>query len=174
MYATPGPRVKDCIMGAIHRTTISIPQDLKERMEAIKDQANWSAVAARAFEAELGRIAMKRSRSMSREDVIKRLQAALKQEAGQSVAVGTGHGRRWAELRATPKDLRRLMRLFEASREWESFADLHRALDPSGNCSKDEMTAYTGIEEEMHDDPFFIRAFVEGATDVWEEVKNEL
>ena len=36
------------------RTNISVPADLKCRMEKVEDDVNWSALACRAFEAELG------------------------------------------------------------------------------------------------------------------------
>ena len=32
------------------RMTITVPNDLRRRMEEVIDHANWSAVAARAFE----------------------------------------------------------------------------------------------------------------------------
>jgi hypothetical protein len=39
---------------AIRRVTVSIPAQLRDRMEAYPHPVNWSAVAARAFEAVVG------------------------------------------------------------------------------------------------------------------------
>jgi hypothetical protein len=44
------------------RTTITVPQDLKERMDAVQVDVNWSAVAARAFEEKLVEIASKKEK----------------------------------------------------------------------------------------------------------------
>jgi hypothetical protein len=42
------------------RTTITVPADLKRRMDAVKEEVNWSALAASAFEAKLAEIAKKK------------------------------------------------------------------------------------------------------------------
>ncbi len=35
------------------RTNISLPRELKARMDQVKEPVNWSAVAGKAFEAKL-------------------------------------------------------------------------------------------------------------------------
>ena len=40
-------------MSKIARTTISIPTELKRKMERVKEPTNWSAIAARAFAAKV-------------------------------------------------------------------------------------------------------------------------
>src|SRR4051794_7369221 len=92
----------------VYRTTISIPQDLKEQMDAVKDQVNWSAVAARAFQAKLFEIQARKAKSMSKEDVVKRLRALQEQEGEEEYAEGKQAGREWAERQAKPRELRRL------------------------------------------------------------------
>src|SRR5437879_3439244 len=42
------------------RTTITVPADLKRRMDAVDEEINWSALAASAFEAKLAEIAKKK------------------------------------------------------------------------------------------------------------------
>jgi hypothetical protein len=42
------------------RTTITVPADLKRRMDAVTEEVNWSALAASAFEAKLTEIAKKK------------------------------------------------------------------------------------------------------------------
>ena len=43
------------------RTSISLPAELKRRMEAMGDDANWSAVAVAAFEAKLREMGSRRT-----------------------------------------------------------------------------------------------------------------
>ena len=44
--------------GRLHRTTITIPIGLKDRMNKVGEHVNWSAVATAAFEAKLASIAL--------------------------------------------------------------------------------------------------------------------
>jgi post-segregation antitoxin (ccd killing protein) len=43
-------------MARTTRTTISVPRDLKDRMDAVGVAVNWSAVACRAFERRVAEI----------------------------------------------------------------------------------------------------------------------
>src|SRR5688500_11217184 len=96
-------------MSKIHRVTISVPRALRERMEAVKGQVNWSAVAARAFEAKLLAIEAANKRgAMSKQEVIKRLRASNGLEGREEYEEGKQAGRRWAESLATLGELRRL------------------------------------------------------------------
>lgn len=42
--------------GGIYRLTVSVKTDLNRRMNEFKDEVNWSAVAAAAFEEKLAEI----------------------------------------------------------------------------------------------------------------------
>src|SRR6516225_5119268 len=42
------------------RTTITVPPDLKARMEAVEESVNWSAIACQAFEQRLAEITRRR------------------------------------------------------------------------------------------------------------------
>jgi hypothetical protein len=44
------------------RTTITVPAHLKQRMDAVKEEVNWSALAACAFEAKLAEFAKKKEK----------------------------------------------------------------------------------------------------------------
>ena len=44
------------------RTTISVPADLKGRMNKVKEDVNWSALACQAFQGKLAEIAAKKER----------------------------------------------------------------------------------------------------------------
>ena len=44
------------------RTTISVPSELKARMDAVDESVNWSAVACQAFELKLAEITKRKGR----------------------------------------------------------------------------------------------------------------
>lgn len=69
---------------SIYRTTISIPQNLKKRMDSVTAQVNWSAVAAAAFEQELVRIAVK--------ETCERLQASEQEDDAENLDTGKESG----------------------------------------------------------------------------------
>src|SRR5689334_11107909 len=86
------------------RFTITVPIDLKKRMEAAAGLANWSAVASRAFEGELMAIELRRKSSMTRQDVVKRLKAAQEKDVQEDYADGQSEEprrRSCAEWRST-------------------------------------------------------------------------
>src|SRR4051812_13093986 len=71
-FRVPG---KDSKMGTTIRTNISVPQELKARMEAVAEPVNWSSVACEAFESKLAEITARRGARDMRE-AIERLRAS--------------------------------------------------------------------------------------------------
>jgi hypothetical protein len=104
------------------RTTISVPADLKRRMDTLKESVNWSALACRAFEDKLAEIATKAEQD-GLDAIIQRLRATKPDLIYQQ---GQQDGRRWASEQAECDDLLRLERLHDRKRaggEWEKFFD---------------------------------------------------
>ena len=91
------------------RTTISVPRDLKRRMDAVKEPVNWSALACRAFEEKLAEIATKKEEK-SMADIIQRLRTTKPDLIYQQ---GQADGRRWASEQAQYEDMLRLEQLYE-------------------------------------------------------------
>src|SRR5205809_1051596 len=89
------------------RTNISLPRDLKARMDAVTEPVNWSAVAAQAFEAKLAELNA-RKEGATMEDVIARLKAADALDNKTEFQAGLKNGESWAEKTARPRQLRRL------------------------------------------------------------------
>ena len=87
------------------RTTISIPQDIKDQMDTVKEQANWSAVATGAFEEKLGQIAAQKIEK-SMEDVIQRLRASKRETETRYTNEGLKAGKEWAINDASWSSLR--------------------------------------------------------------------
>jgi hypothetical protein len=185
------------------RTTISVPGDLKRRMDAVKEPVNWSALACRAFEDKLAEIATK-SEQNGLEAIIKRLRAT-----NPDLLYQQGHedGRRWASEQARCDDLVRLERFHDRKRaagEWEKFFD--RTVDkelslgqclmkcicpelPAGDLGtgniyfdydawcgvcKDFWKSFVGDEDSKVNNPSYVRGFAEGALALWLEVKDRL
>src|SRR5262245_37714343 len=95
-----------------YRTTISIPEDLKEQMDAIGDGVNWSAIAARAFQAKVFEMQARKGGKMKKADIVKRRKAGQEADS-EDYDDGKAAGRAWAEQQATPKELQRLATYLE-------------------------------------------------------------
>src|SRR5262245_29361945 len=122
-------------MSKVHRTTISIPADLKEQMDAVTDKVNWSGVAAAAFRAKLFEIQSRGRSSVSKQDVVNRLKALKEQEKAEEFEDGKAAGRAWAERTATPKELERLVTFRQNCEQrdshdwWDTSSDYFVATD---------------------------------------------
>jgi hypothetical protein len=79
-------------MSKTMRTSISVPLALKKRMDAAKEQINWSAIACRAFEEKLAEIAS-RKRRKTLDDVIQRLRGSKQKEEDEQYKIGYEAGR---------------------------------------------------------------------------------
>src|SRR5262249_1746271 len=92
------------------RTNISLPRDLKARMDAVKEAVNWSAIAAHAFEQKLAELNA-RKKGAKMEDVIARMKAAEEEDSNQAFRAGNEAGEVWARERERPKQRRRRQEL---------------------------------------------------------------
>src|SRR5262245_38612223 len=96
-------------MGTVYRMTVSIPADLRERIEAVREPVNWSAVAAGAFEAKLGELAARKGKKTMK-DVVQRLRASARKSENLDYQAGEQSGRDWAANTAEVAQLKRLER----------------------------------------------------------------
>ena len=179
------------------RTTISIPQEVKEKMDAVEDSVNWSAAATRAFEEKLGQIAaQKKEKSM--EDVIQRLRASKRKFETYYTNEGLRAGKEWAINDATWSSLRDVGETFLKT-SWDVW--LAASKDPKNPSAVANRLAcvmyneqeywdyhFTGqpfeefIWEDMlgpdnnkwRQDTDFLRGFVEGAVEVYKEVQDRV
>jgi hypothetical protein len=183
------------------RVNVSVPRELKARMDAIEESVNWSGVAARAFEDELRRLQSER-KAQKMDEVIARLKAAAEIEENEEYQDGFEAGQKWAKSTATPKQLRRLAEYVEGfetmSYDWWD-VDEPRLMAPFGatdyflfalfgrlgadNDAKKEFLqekAEGFLEEALGDnilrfeDVNFFHGFGEGALDIWDKVEDKL
>ena len=86
---------------------IYVPEEMKVRMDAVEDRANWSAIAQRAFGFELARLeAVKEIKTMY--DVIDRLRASKASLAEDQLRDGRAAGANWAKNEAEYNELRNI------------------------------------------------------------------
>jgi hypothetical protein len=181
-----------------YRTTISIPDDLKEQMDAIGDRVNWSAVAAQAFRAKVFEIQARKGTKMKKADIVKRMKAAQEADT-EDYDDGKQAGREWAASQATPKALRRLTAYMQKydhepmghdwwdvgsphwNAPWGAVDNITFAIRPKLKEDQDEQGIRSFWEEVLGDetahyiqDSDFLHGFGDGAREVWEEVSDEL
>jgi hypothetical protein len=177
-----------------HRTTITIPQSLKTRMDAVQGPVNWSALAARAFEAKLREVEMRDKKALSKEEIVKRLQASQTEDAQRDHEAGKEAGKEWAGRQATAKQLKRAaqwVRSFDDtpidwwdvdSPNWTApFGPTDRfvfAVLPDRKDDRDAPAEFwkraLGDEADRIADGDFFHGFVDGAVELWQEVHDEL
>ena len=171
------------------RINVYLPGDLRERMDAATDEfdINWSQVAATAFELKLAGIAGRKTK-LDMTDTIRRLRASKLQSEEDIYQRGHEAGQDWARRLAEWAELERLAKL---GHDWfapqgvvgeDAFGvsgNLLMHMNPDeylGNRGAQEMfwQEATGDDEEPYPDRDFVHGFVDGAVEVYEQVKDEL
>jgi hypothetical protein len=172
-----------------------MPQELKDQMDAIGDQVNWSSVAASAFQAKVNEVQFRKGKKMSKSDVVKRLKALQEEGDQEEYEEGKDTGREWAERHAKPKELRRIADYIEECERRD--ADWWDIDSPAWNAPfgavdyfafaawpsrKDERLGSESFWENalgpdnvhrLQDSDFF-HGFGDGVVEVWDEVSDQL
>jgi hypothetical protein len=92
--------------GAV-RTNISLPADLKARMDEVDQRVNWSGVAAEAFQRKLLELES-RKEGETMDEARASYKARGELEENEEYQAGYEAGETWAKNQGTPKQLRRL------------------------------------------------------------------
>jgi hypothetical protein len=164
-----------------YRMTITIPQRVKDQMENVTEQVNWSSVAAEAFQRKVIEIRTRRAKMMTKAKIVERLKKAGEADP-RGFEAGRAWGRKWAEEKALPRYLRNIAKgisedVFEDDPDRAGRLCVKLAQEITG-----ETTGSIGFWEDAIDDggaglgdtEDFARGFLAGALEVWEEVKDEL
>lgn len=175
------------------RMNISVPDDLRQRMDAVEDRVNWSALACRAFEQKLGEVAStKRNKTMA--DVIQRLRASKQWADDKVYQKGLEFGRQWASYAASAEELERLQNSRDPVNDWYFDAEgssafsvgeaLYFIIQPDEDGSRDgardfwqevlEADGFGRTDDERPFNPSFVQGFAVGAVELWEEVSPQL
>lgn len=166
------------------RMSIYVPDALKATMDEFGD-ANWSGVAQRAFEDEINQQSWRKDGTM--ETAIERLRASKAAYVQATVGDGKDTGRHWAMTSAEYSELRRL-----ASLDDDTISEITElALKEGSKNGLRDVVNFHMREVNTEPYPFFsglyfsgedwaidneewVAAFVEGAREVWLEVKDKL
>ena len=166
------------------RTSVSISTDLRERMDAVEEDVNWSQVAAEAFERKLAEIARRRTdRTWDR--VVARLRASKLAWESDHFRQGREAGIEWAKFEA---EWIQLINLGEATLDqegdiWEAtmegpddLADaylLHIDERAFGELdTRAEFWSRVGAEDRPTLE--FLRGFTDGALEVLDEASARM
>jgi hypothetical protein len=154
------------------RVSIYLPDELKARMDEIGDAANWSEIARPAFQAVVANHEHRKGQNMI--TAIERLRAS-KQEAVQTDRLeGHQDGRAWAENSATYDDLLRLSNVEFLHDDYEgAYLALRNALDEKHELSRAQLQDYC-FGEDAHVTDEYVGAFIEGAKEFFEEVRDKI
>lgn len=170
------------------RMNLYVPNDLKRRMDKVRDPVSWSAIAAQAFEQELGELAAKKHRKR-RADVIQRLRSSKLTAKSELAKRGRVDGRCWAEESAEADELQHLAALFtQGGREVEAVLAPARGGSPgdaffrtirpdeeggrrvAGKFWKDLL----GASADAARDSGYVIAFADAAVELWNEVEDKV
>jgi hypothetical protein len=189
-----GGKLGDIVMAKHARTTISVPPDLKARMDTVDEPVNWSAIACQAFEEKLAEIT-KRKGAKDMRAAIQRLKVSKRKLEAKGHQVGFKAGETWAMSRAEADELQRLAQFYEAcerdSSGWVGFFNMSEnssAYSPSERIAiaigGEEYDGNRGFAQDFWKevdldlrDPaanLFVRSFVEGAMELWNQIKDEI
>lgn len=169
------------------RTSISVPDELKARMDKHGQGVNWSSVACRAFERELADIITKKG-AKDVNDVISRLRATKAKAEDIEFKRGFRFGQDWAKNQASADQLVRLEEHRNSlGSDWECWfttdgtsylgsADwLFSLFFPERENDRDQSRDFWQCDQDNGPlTPDYLRGFSEGALDVWHSVKDQL
>ncbi len=145
------------------KITLSLPDNLKEQMDTVSDDVNWSATAADALTRKLGEIAQaKVVKDLS--DVAARFKAEDLEDEQEDFQRGHEAGYEWAKDDARPKSLRAIGKHLDcvmANIEWSA-----NLLATWAYCDEGDMFE----DEELDEVDDFYRGFAYGAIALYDEV----
>src|SRR5262245_55786849 len=99
------------------RVNVSVPKALKARMDAVADQANWSAVATAAFEVKVLEIESA-VKVEGLDDVVTRMRAEEELSEKADYQNGFAAGRQWAKTEATVRHFRNVYKATADPSSW--------------------------------------------------------
>jgi hypothetical protein len=165
------------------RTTISLPAELRRRMKACGENVNWSAVAARAFQAEVARQNTQKH-NIDLEDVVARLRTTDNPSRSELFESGRLQGQKWAERQATANQLRSLQAKRREARSngganaenWLSIIDSRRSpIDVlSQIVAFDQKKHRTAEAQALMKSSEYVHGFAAGALHIWKQVARRM
>jgi hypothetical protein len=160
--------------------TLSLPKDLKAKMDVVTVPVNWSAVAAKAFEAKLLELESAKE-TTTMDDVIARMKAAEELDNKEEYQRGWAAGQNWVKDVAHPKELRALDHCgwaFVVNEDDDDHILPHRYYVEFHPECEDDLHASEAFWESVLGkrcpEGAILAGFFEGALDIWRKVKDKL
>lgn len=160
--------------------TISVPPDLRERMDQASNHhtINWSAVAVQAFERQLGDL-LQLKKEVDMTDVLKRLQAQDSLDENPLFQQGREAGEEWAKVCAMPYQLRRLGEFVSESGVGHTSSEIVEAIEALESCDYyDHKNFWEGVFgdnwERLANDRDAVAGFADGAYEVYRSVRGAM
>ena len=163
------------------KISIYVSDEMKARMDEAGTDANWSAIAQRAFGSELDHVqSVKEVKTMT--DVIDRLRASKQKFLDQELADGKTAGAHWAKTEAEFEELRKMSIMGSAGLDQLGApTGLVLAMHVhdkviGGDVGLEDVAFFFQVDPDLLDDisEKYVQSFVEGALNVWQEVADEL
>jgi len=169
-------------MAQRYQMTISLPQEL--RSEMAKFDENWSSIAQEAFRKRLAAIEHEKKARKGMDSVIARLKASKEKSDDEHFQRGKADGLEWAREHAEWTDLISIDRVFNSEHQGpdnvycEHFQNtFEEALSPDNSDDFDReyfWSTHAGDDWKTLVDVSYLRGFVEGSLEVYEEVKDKV
>lgn len=176
----------------VTRMTVSVPKDVRSRMEAVKESVNWSAVATQAFEAKLLELTSKRE-TKTMDELVARLKAADELESNEAYQEGFAAGEQWAQAPGrSSRQLSRLADYIQNNNEGGEWFDVEYPgwMAPYGAAENFVMAVLKkrdmdhrdvedfwenalGDDAERANESDYLRGFGEGAVSIWDKIADQ-
>jgi hypothetical protein len=167
------------------RIALYVPDDLRARMEAARDEINFSDIARPAFTVAVTVFEHRKGQNMS--TAIARLRASKLQADQQDKDRGNTAGRVWAENRAAYRVLRDLLFRRNQHPGEEPKRALRCIIDPTDDFPAEELAELLYplrsathdadgpyLVHVMHQSDEFWLAFIDGALEFFNEIRAEV
>jgi hypothetical protein len=157
------------------RVSISVPDEMKERMDALADRVNWSEAARSAFEREITAATMPDDPDI--DEVVERLRKSKADSWQANLKKARDEGREWAKKHASYNQLKEVARLkFTGRSYWKQFDEATFEEDSGdwGGYFYERYEAPPGAEPVPMPPDEYVEAFVEGVKDVWLQVADKI
>jgi hypothetical protein len=159
----------------VAKVNLYVPDDLKAQMDETGESVNWSAVAQRAFREAIS-INRIRKDGSDLGPVVERLRASKGRYEERQLTAGKEVGARWAKKEAEYFELRFVADFDPDSRDKElDCRTLEWLIDPDGVTDSYSWAEFweTHYGRGQPSDAF-IRGFIEGAAEVYNEIADQL
>jgi hypothetical protein len=154
------------------RVSIYVPDELKARMDEAGEAINWSEVARPAFQNALANYRHRKEINMT--TAIERLRASKAKVLADQSEEGKAEGSKWARDAAEFDELQRVAEIDTDGFTEDWCSVLLDTIDPRGEQDRYELLDGIFLEGRRGISDERARGFIEGAQEVWEEVKDEI